>query len=310
MTIAPDGTLIIKNQTRATPCRIQGTLAAFQCPGGAAASPGSTLLAIDPETFEIHDQIGVPENAIVPHTITEHAGRIAIYAPSILKAYRFFWDPDTKKLSRDPDWVVAGYLEDGQTTGDAPGILGDWVVMQVNGLPTSKAASALVAINQTDPARVTRLYPFGRDLPTGQSWAPPKAAIDADNSMVFSADQNMQKIGGANFDQVTGEMTVAWTLDAATTALQTLYGPADRRVLGTARAEPGTTLNELNQTSGAPYRQQALWLDARTGKILAQSEYFEAMNFNTLLVPGYGGRFYYMWENGFYVLQVMPDRAE
>jgi hypothetical protein len=284
-------------------------LAAFQSPGGIKASPGSNICAVDPDTFEIYDEINVPENAVVPHTITMFDGRIAIYAPSWLKAYRFFWDPKTKKLSRDPDWVISSYLESGQTTGDAPGILGDWVVMQVNGLP-SKVASSLVAINQHDPTKITRVYPFGNDLPTGMSWAPPKAAIDADNSMVFSADQGMGKIAGIKLDQATGEMTTVWTLDATTTALQALYGPPDQRVLGTARAEPGTTLAQLNQTSRPNYKQQALWLDAKSGRILAESSFFEPMNFNTLLTPGFGGRFYYMWDQGFIVLQVMPKSSE
>jgi hypothetical protein len=75
VTIAPDGTLIVKNQTRPTPCDIQGTLASFQCPGGIEAAPGSTILAVNPDTFEIYDQIGVPENAAVPHTITMLTGR-------------------------------------------------------------------------------------------------------------------------------------------------------------------------------------------------------------------------------------------
>ena len=308
LTIAPDGTLIIKNQTRATPCDIQGTLAAFQCPGGVQASPGSNICAVDPVTFEIYDNIDVPENTVTPHTVTMFDGRIAIYAPSYLKFYRFFWDPKAKKLSKDPDWVISSYLEPGQTSGDAPGILGDWVVIQVNGLP-SKVASAIVAINQQDPTRITRVHPFGKDVPTGMSWAPPKAAIDTENSMVFSADQGMMKIGGIKFDQTSGEMTTAWTMDAATTALQALYGPPDRRVLGTARAEPGTTLEQLNQTFAPTYRQQALWLEARTGRILAESTFFEPMNFNTLLTPGFGGRFYYMWDQGFIVLQVMPEPA-
>lgn len=121
VTIAPDGTLILKNQTRATPCNIQGTLAAFQCPGGVAASPGSTILAIDPDTFEILDRISVPENTVTPHTITMHDGKIAIYAPSVLNFYRFFWDPETKTLSQDSDWVVGGYLDAGQTTGRCAG---------------------------------------------------------------------------------------------------------------------------------------------------------------------------------------------
>jgi outer membrane protein assembly factor BamB len=307
VTIAPDGTLIIKNQTRATPCNIQGTLAAFQCPGGMAKAPHSSIHAINPDNFEIYDSVEVPANAVAPHTVTTIDGKIAIYTGGMKNIYRFFWDPEARKLSQDESWVVA-YAEPGQTLGDAPGILGDWVVVQMNGLPATKAASSMVAISQKDPTRITRLYPFGKDMPTGQSWAPPKAAIDPENSMIFSADQNMMKIGGIDFDQETGEMTVAWTMDGATTALQALYGPADQRVLGTARAETGTTVEQLNQTSSPPYKQQALWLNAKTGDVLAESDYFEPMNFNTLLSPGYGGRFYYMWDQGFIVLQPMPAR--
>ena len=308
LTIAPDGTLIIKNQTRATPCNIQGTLAAIQCPGGSAASPGSTINAIDPDTFEILASVDLPENTITPHTITTFDGKITIYAPGIKTFFRVIWDPQTKTLTRDETWSLGDYLDPGQTSGDAPGILGDWIVVQVNGLPSQKAASSLVAISQSDPSKITRIYPFGTDLPTGMSWAPPKAAIDADNSMVFSADQNMMKIGAVALDQSTGEMTVAWTIDGATTALQALYGPADKRVLGTARAESGVTQKALMQTSNPAYKQQAVWLDAKTGKVLAESDYFEPMNFNTLLSPGFGGRFYYMWDKGFIVLQPMPKR--
>ena len=305
LTVAPDGTLIIKNQTRATPCDIQGTLAAFQCPGGIESSPGSNIAAVDPDTFEIYDDIDVPENAVSPFSITTFEGRIAAYITTIARAYRYFWDPETKTLSRDPDWTFSSMLEPGQTAGDAPTFIGDWVIIQVNGLP-SEVASSVVAVNQHDPTKFSRVYPFGRDLPTGQSWAPPKSAVDPENSMIYSADQNMGKIGGIKLDQETGEMTTVWTLDAATTALQILVGPKDRRVLATARAEPGTTLEQLNQTSRPDYRQQALWLDAATGRILAESSWFEPMNFNTMLAPGYGGRFYYMWDQGFIVLQVMP----
>jgi hypothetical protein len=181
--------------------------------------------------------------------------------------------------------------------------------MQVNGLPTKEAASAIVAINQHDPKKITRVYPFGTDLPTGLSWAPPKAAVDPENGMVFSADLDMQKIGGIRLDQATGEMTTVWTLDAATTALQALYGPKESRILGTARAEPGTTLEQLNQNFEPTYRQQVLWLEASTGKILAESDFFEPMNLNTMLTPGFGGRFYYMWDKGFIVLQPMQVAA-
>ena len=308
LTVAPDGTLILKNQTRPTPCDIQGTLAAFQCPGGANAAPGSTILAVDADTFEILDRVEVPENAVAPHIVTTHGNRIAIHAGGNRNAYRFFWDPESKSLSQDMDWV-AQYSVEGQTLGDAPSVLGDWLVVQMNGLPSTGAASSITAIHMDDPTRITRIFPFGTELPTGQSWAPPKAAVDPENNMVFSADQNMGLIGGIDFDPETGEMSVAWTLEAATTALQGVYGPADARVLGTARAEPGTTLEQLNQTSQPTYRQQALWLDAKTGEILAESPYLEPMTFNTLLTPGFGGRFYYMHDQGFYVLKVVPKRS-
>jgi outer membrane protein assembly factor BamB len=308
MTIAPDGTLILKNQTRATPCNIQGTLAAFQCPGGVAASPVSTIHAVNPDTLEIYDSVSVPSNAVSPHSITVRNGTTYIYVTTVTNFYRFIWDADAKQLSQDMDWVVENYLEDGQTAGDAASTLGDWVVVQVNGLPSQNAASAIVAIHQDDPTRLTRIYPFGTDLPTGMSWAPPKAAIDAENSMVFSNDQNMMKIGGLNFDQDTGEFEVAWTMDGATTALQTLIGPADQRVLGTARAQLDVTQQDLMQTSNPPYKQQAIWLNAKTGEVLAESDFVEPMNFNTMLAPGYGGRFYYMWDQGFIIFQVMPTR--
>lgn len=93
-------------------------------------------------------------------------------------------------------------------------------------------------------------------------------------------------------------MTTVWTLEAATTALQALYGPADRRVLGSARAAQPNVCPIISATG--------LWLEAKTGRILAESDFFEPMNFNTLLTPGFGGRFYCMWDQGFIVFQVMP----
>ena len=37
---------------------------------------------------------------------------------------------------------------------------------------------------------------------------------------------------------------------------------------------------------------------------------FEPINFKTLHSPGFGGRFYYMWDEGFVVLQPMPAAAQ
>jgi hypothetical protein len=81
--------------------------------------------------------------------------------------------------------------------GAHAGVLGNWVVIQVNGLP-SKLASSVVAIGQSDPTKITRVYPLGRQLPTGASWASPRSAVDAENSMVYSADLGMRKVAAVS----------------------------------------------------------------------------------------------------------------
>ena len=54
------------------------------------------------------------------------------------------------------------------------------------------------------------------------------------------------------------------------------------------------------------YQEQVVWRDAATGRILAESDYFEPGLINTLVTPAYGGRVYYPAVNGFIALQVRP----
>jgi hypothetical protein len=51
------------------------------------------------------------------------------------------------------------YLQEGQSTGDAPTLMGDWVVIQTNGIGSKTVASSVVAINQHDPKKVTSVFP-------------------------------------------------------------------------------------------------------------------------------------------------------
>ena len=68
-------------------------------------------------------------------------------------------------------------------------------------------------------------------------------------------------------------------------------------------------LSNLSHVRPLPPRN--LPRDAATGKLLAESDYFEPMPGNGLIVPTFGGRFYYPTAagKGFYVLQVMPKAA-
>ncbi|MEZ4823436.1 MAG: hypothetical protein R2942_13950 [Ignavibacteria bacterium] len=43
-------------------------------------------------------------------------------------------------------------------------------------------------------------------------------------------------------------------------------------------------------------------------KIIAESDFFEPLTINSLIVPGFGGRFYFPTANGFIILQVVPKR--
>ena len=91
----------------------------------------------------------LPELAATPHGITMLDGRIAIYTCADQHAYRCFWDPDSKKLSLDESWVVP-YLAEGQSTGDAPGIMGDWIMIQTNGI----GGEGAVERRRDQPARL------------------------------------------------------------------------------------------------------------------------------------------------------------
>jgi len=54
------------------------------------------------------------------------------------------------------------------------------------------------------------------------------------------------------------------------------------------------------------------WRDAATGKVLAESDFFEPLVINALTPLGFGGRVYFPTAvgNAFYVLQVMPKPGE
>jgi hypothetical protein len=205
LTVAPDGTLILKNQCRPTGNTQQGSLAIFKGLHDGLKQAPSIFAAVDPESLEVLDVMQMPEPATTPHGITMFDGRIAIYTCADAHAYRYFWDPESKKLSLDEAWAVP-YLAEGQTTGDAPGIMGDWITIQTNGVGAN-VPSTVVAINQHDPGRITAITPFGPLKRRQRSIAPPKTCTDAENGMLYSADLGVGKVAGLRLDQETGALT-------------------------------------------------------------------------------------------------------
>jgi hypothetical protein len=274
--------------------------------------PNSQLVAVDPETLEILDDISLPEPSSVPHAITRFEGRIAIYLGFNESARRAFWDPETQKLSMDDSWVIHP-MQKGQTTATAPSLIGDWVAFQLNGAGSDVISSSIVVANQFDATRMKIVFPFGDLKPGEWSFSPPKAGADPENSMVYSTDMGMKKVAGIKLDQQTGDLEVKFVLDITTNAFQPLIGPRDKRVLLLTNIKPNVEAEPIKATLFTEnYKEQVKWLDAATGRVLAESDFFEPLTINGLLTPGFGGRLYFPTSVGqaFYTLQVLPKPPE
>ncbi len=306
LTIAPDGTVILKDQTRPSGCTLQGTIAIIKCAQEGMKQGNSNMVAVHPDTLEVLDSMALPEPATVPHIITMFGGRIAIYVGVNSGALRYFWNPATKKLSQDTSWVVKP-MKEGQTTSDAPSILGDWIVLQTNGIGSETVASSIVAVHQKDATRMKVLFPFGPLKPGEWSFAPPKPQTDPENSMIYSADMGTGKVAGIKLDQATGDMKTVFVVEDTTNAFQPLIGPKDKRVLLLSNARKNVEKEPIKLALfTANYKEQVTWRDAATGRIIAQSDFFEPLSPGSLVTPGFGGRVYFPTGKGFITMQVMP----
>lgn len=307
MTIAPEGTLIIKNQNRPTGSKQQGTMAIIRGMMEGMTQPNSNLLAVDPITLEVIDELALEESSSVPHVITMYQDKIAIYIGADKKIYRYFWDPIAKKLSKDT-WEVTAMME-GQTSAAAPSIIGEWVVAQTNGGGSETIASTIVVTHRDDPSRSNHIFPFGQLKEGEWSFCMPKPITDPENNMIYSADMGMKKVAGIKLDQKTGELKLQFVVDNITNTFQPLIGSKEQRVLMLTNIKLNVEREPIQVAMfTANYREQLTWRDASTGEILAESDYFEPLVPNSLTTPGYGGRVYFPTKKGFYTLQPMPKK--
>lgn len=308
LTIAPDRTLILKCQTRPTGETSQGTMAIFKGLMKGLKQPNSHLCAVDPESLEVLHDIALPEPASAPHIITDHHGRTAIYVPVDSGLIRCFWDADSKKLSIDESWQVSP-MREGQSAATAATVVGDWIAVQTNGVGSDTVASSIVVAHRDDSSRMNVIFPFG-DLGPGEwSFAPPKAGADPENNMIYSADMGVGKVAGIRIDPSTGKLDVAFVIDNATTTFQPVIGPKDRRVLLLTNAMKNNPSQPMKQVVfSGNYTEQLTWRDAATGRLLAESGYFEPLTINSLTAPGFGGRVYFPTIEDFVVLQPLPAK--
>ncbi|MEO8303192.1 MAG: hypothetical protein ABI724_03645 [Betaproteobacteria bacterium] len=311
LTVAPDRTLIMKDQTRPKGCDLQGTMAIIVCTEKGMKQPNSVLVAVNPDTLEVLDMFQLPEPASSPHIVTKYDGKIAIYIGMNTSARRYFWDSATKKISADESWVIYP-MQKGQTTATAPTMMGQWVAFQLNGAGSSEAASSILVADSKDAKRMKVVFPFG-ELKKGEwSFAPPKCGGDPENNMIYSADMGMRKVAGIKLDPASGELKTMFVLDNTTTTFQPLIGPKDKRVLMLTNMKQNVDKEPIKLALFTEnYKEQLTWRDAATGKIIAETDFFEPLTINSLTPPGFGGRVYFPTAVGkaFYTLQVMPKAA-
>lgn len=242
----------------------------------------ASVLAVNAETLEVIDELQLPEPAPSPHIITMFDGKIAIYVGLNQSLRRYFWDPYAKRLSADENWQVFP-MQDGQSAATAPSVIGDRISVQLNGLFTDQRASSVVVVSQKDATKQHVIFPFGELDPGEWSFAPPKGTADPENSMINSADTGMKQVAGIRLDQATGEMELTFVVDNISNTFQPLIGPKDKRVLLLTNIKQNVAKEPIKPVVfTANYKEQLTWRDAATGRILAQSNFFEPLTINSL----------------------------
>ena len=109
--------------------------------------------------------------------------------------------------------------------------------------------------------------------------------------------------------QETSGLRTEFVLDVVTNTFQRWYGPPESRVLVLTNIKTPDGMSTQDAVFSADkYTDQVTWHDAKTGKLLAGSDFFEPLTENSLVAPGCGGRVYYPSTigKGFYGLQAMP----
>ncbi len=306
--VAPDanGTILLKTQTRPPGCPTQGNGAMSSCQADYGPQPDTTVIAADPKTLENIDAIKLDQEVTARPIVVRHEGNVYMYIAGTTTLVRVIWDPATQTLKQDKSWAPK-YLLKGQEVGDAPAVIGDWVIANTNAAPSDSVPICGVAVNQNDPSNIQRICPWGKTLPSGveSSESPGSFGVDPENSMIYMQDWFVGGVYGVKLNQKTGEMKVVWNRDDwRTSDYFSLVGPADNRVLISQYLEPDWKLSDV---VGYNYTESVLWADAMTGKTIAQSDYNPSTAVGSLPNLGYGGRVYMMGNNGsLYIYQVAP----
>jgi len=296
-----DGILVMKSLYRQAGCSLQGPDALLDCPDPTDV-PASVLVSVNPHTMTVIDKVTLPAPVAARPTIGQHRDHTYVYlveADTLIR-YRL----KKGKFFLDRSWSPGIVTLEGQTTATSFVVMGDWVVGQVNTLPSATALS-VIAINQTDASKQYSIQPFlGDPIPPlvseafstaakdgGQaiSWAPASVSADASNHLIYATDSLPGKIAAIKL--TPKGLKIAWKARQTTTEFTALIGSKRKRVL------VGTDIPGI-EIPGNNLYDYAVWRNAKTGKELARSPRLPAMTQGTMIQPYYSGEMFYEGQLG------------
>jgi len=284
LTGLPDGTLVAKSVYRKAGCEQQGFSAFLNC-GDLTGLPDSVVVAIDPRTLKIIDQVVAPEFIGGRVTATEFQNRSYVYLTGQTTVFRYLYE--NQHLTLDTSWNPGPVVLSGQSGPTAVAVMNDWVVLETNAVPAATPMS-VVAINQADASRQFSSQPF-KAVPLPQSWSPSAVTVDPLRNRIFALDGVAGRV--AALDLRDDGLHTAWTVPQRTIEFLALVGPGQGRVL------VGTDV-PTGQQIGQNTNDSVVWRNADTGAEIARSPLLQAVNGGTMVEPGYAGRMYFLAQDG------------
>ncbi|MFJ8948301.1 hypothetical protein ACIRG4_34605 [Streptomyces sp. NPDC102395] len=301
----PDGTIVVRSLNRPVGCTLNGyTAAATKCPGAPNSAKPSILGTVDPKTFKVLNWTELKGNVLGRVTTSRYNGHDYAYITTPTQIFRYVWDGHT--IKQDSSWGPVTYATGGETQAGAPVIMNDWVVMSNNGTP-AKVPLSVIAISQQDAKRTARIKPNPTLKNGPYSYYYAKVSADPDNNRIYVMDFGQGTASAIDFRG--GRLSLAWQVKQRSNSYITLIGPPDKRVFVNANARSAETdpTKFTAGPKGANYQDQIQWRDARTGKLLAASDFYAPSTTGGTVPPGYGGLIYDIFYDGRgMALKVLP----
>ena len=290
MIVLPDGRIVAKGIERG-PCKLSGTTGGLLC--AIHNSLPTPVVVVDPVNLKILSVLQPPE----PVTGRITAGQVGrteyVYMAEHDTLVRYRYSHQDGTLHLDTRWGPVVYRTGKQTPGTGPGLLGNWLVVSSNFVP-SRATMTITAVNVHNSSRTFQIQPFAAATKrTRLSFSPSKAALDPATSNVYMDDTGGGELVGLHLNPGRG-FSVMWRDRINSLDFVALAGPA---------AHPQLVFTDYKR--GADH---VAWIDGTTGHLLAKSGPLAAKPAPANIVtPGFDGRFYYLGSQGqLWELQPVP----